>query len=93
MYTDRVFTSTIQNSIRTHGSIASTYAYVFDYMGNYNLGQVFGAARSEWGVVHTEDLFYFFNSSVFHDGFRRKEPEYKLSEVMTNLISNFARYG
>lgn len=93
MYTDRIFTNTIQHSIRTQSSVAPTYAYLFDYMGKYNLGQVFGAAKPEWGVVHTEDLFYFFNSSVFHDGFRRNEPEYKLSEVMTNLISNFARYG
>lgn len=93
MYTDRIFTNTIQKAIRYHGSVSPVYAYLFDFMGKYNLGQVFGAAKSEWGVVHTEDLFYVFNSSVFHDGFRRNDPEYRLSEIMTNLISNFARHG
>ncbi|ODN02960.1 Venom carboxylesterase-6 [Orchesella cincta] len=94
MYTDRIFTNGIQQAIRSHGSIAPTYAYIFSYKGqNYNLGEVFGAAKSEWGVVHTEDLFYMFNSSVFHHGFKRKDPEYKMSEIMTNLIGNFAKNG
>lgn len=93
MYTDRIFTNGLQQSIRTQGSIAPTYAYIFDFMGNYNLGQVFGAAKQEWGVVHTEDLFFIFNSSIFHHGFKRNDPEYKLSEIVTNLLANFAKFG
>lgn len=58
MYTDRFYTSTIRKAIKSHSAIApdSTYAYVFDYKGKYNLGSLFGSPESEWGTKVYETL-------------------------------------
>ncbi|ODN01293.1 Esterase E4 [Orchesella cincta] len=95
MYTDRYFSNTLQKAIRAHSRIAptKTYAYIFDYTGKYNLGQLFGVPRSEWASAHTEDVMMIFNSSSFHHGLSKRDVEYQLSEIMTNVVSNFAATG
>ncbi|CAL8094847.1 unnamed protein product [Orchesella dallaii] len=95
MYTDRFFSNTLQKAIRAHSHLAptKTYAYIFDYTGKYNLGQLFGVPRSEWASAHTEDVMMIFNSSSYHHGLSKRDVEYQLAEIMTNVVSNFVATG
>lgn len=43
------------------------------------------------GVGHGEDAFYVFNSSTLYHGFQQVDCERKLSELMVNFLSNFAK--
>lgn len=53
MYTDRYYTTSIRQAIRAHSSLLpdSTYAYLFDFKGKYNLGSLFGIPESDWGKI------------------------------------------
>jgi len=90
MYTDRIFSAPLDEAIRAHSEVAPTHSYIFSYKGKYNLGTLFGVPKSEWGISHTEDLFYYFNSSSYHHGLKKKDVEYELSSIMTNVLVNFA---
>lgn len=95
MYTDRFYSNTIHKAIHAHSRIAPTmtYAYIFDHVGKYNLGELFGVPQDEWGSGHTEDSMMVFNSSVFHHGLSKRDDEYQLSKIMTNVIGNFVASG
>lgn len=95
MYTDRFYSNTLHKAIHAHSRIAptQTYAYMFDYVGKYNLGELFGVPRGEWGSGHTEDCMMIFNSSSYHHGLSKRDVEYELSEIMTNIVSTFVGYG
>lgn len=95
MYTDRYFSNTLHKAIHAHSQIAptKTYAYIYDFVGKYNLGELFGVPRSEWSSAHTEDVMMIFNSSSYHHGLSKRDVEYQLSEIMTNVLSNFMATG
>ncbi|CAG7815080.1 unnamed protein product [Allacma fusca] len=93
MYTDRHFGNSLHKALQYHSKIAPTYSYVFDFMGKYNLGNLIGQRQHEWGVGHAEDTFYLFNSSSSYAGFKKSDPELKLSSIMVNVICNFVRTG
>jgi len=42
------------------------------------------------GVGHAEDIFYLFNSSTVYQGFKREDPEFKISQTLVNIMYNFA---
>ena len=39
----------MDQALKHHAKIAPTYAYVFDYMGNYHMGNLIGYRPNEWG--------------------------------------------
>ena len=39
----------MDKALRHHVKTAPTYAYVFDYMGNYHMGNLIGLRPNEWG--------------------------------------------
>ncbi|ODN01310.1 Esterase 6 [Orchesella cincta] len=91
---DRLFMPGIHQAIKTHATIAPTYAYVFGFKGKYSLGSLVGRLPSEWGTQHQDDIMYFLNSSIYYPGFKRQDvDEHTLSNVMTSVITNFAAKG
>ncbi|CAG7828249.1 unnamed protein product [Allacma fusca] len=93
MTTDRFFTCGFEKSLRMHAKVAPSYGYIVTYKSRYNLGGVLRLREEEWGVGHSDDVAYFFNMSTYGPGFRHSDPEYKLSKLLINLVTNFAYTG
>ncbi|CAG7821889.1 unnamed protein product [Allacma fusca] len=89
-FSDRIFVNEFHEALLAHSKIAPTYAYIFRYKGKYNVANFMGINTPEWGAGHAEDVFYMFNSSVLYHGFKKSDPERQLSQLMVNLVSNFA---
>ncbi|ODN01308.1 Esterase FE4 [Orchesella cincta] len=85
--TDRMFTTGIYEAAKAHVQVAPTYSYFFDFNGQYNQIVNYGYPASEW------DVFYLFNASRIYSGFKRGDPEYEISRILVNLITNFADKG
>ena len=45
------------------------------------------------GVTHTDDLLYLLNSTLLYAPLKVTDPEFKISEYMTEAWANFATSG
>ncbi|CAG7821886.1 unnamed protein product [Allacma fusca] len=93
LFGDRLFLHGVFKAITLHSHVAPTFAYYFQYKGKYNAANLYGYNSDEWGVGHTEDLYYYFNSSSAYPGFKRSDREYQLSHILTTFLTTFAKHG
>jgi len=94
MLADRFFRFGIIKSIQAHLEIAPTYSYYFSFSeGKYNLANYAAYDSKEWGPGHAEDDYYFFNASNQYAGYKHGDPDYELSQIMTNMFTNFFNTG
>ena len=90
MTTDALFYLPFHKSIQAHFRIAPTYATIFGFKGTYGFGSLFGYQQSDYGVAHTDDIWFYLNSTTYLPGFRTTDPDYEMVKFMTNWIYQFA---
>jgi carboxylesterase type B len=94
IFGDRLMLPGINKALEVHSQHAPTYAAIFGFKGKYTLGRMVGRRASDWGVGHTDDLFYYFNSSTYVPGFKKADvAELAMSNIMTTFLANFAHTG
>jgi len=93
MLGDRFIISGLHKGMQYHSSLAPTYAYKFSYKGKYSVSHGLSLNRADWGVTHLDDIAYFLNSTFYFKPMQLNDPEFAISQFMTNVWSNFATTG
>jgi len=89
---DRLIMAAVHKGLKYHSRVAPTYGYFFNFTGKYGTAASHGLKIKDWGISHDDDLIYLLNSTTYH-ALRVGEPEYEMSEFMTNVWANFAIHG
>ncbi|XP_035712841.1 venom carboxylesterase-6 [Folsomia candida] len=92
MMGDRLIMSAIHKGLKYHARIAPTFGYFFNYTGRYGTAAIYGLNNHEWGISHDDDLIYLMNSTTYAP-MKVGEPEYEISEFLTNVWASFATHG
>lgn len=90
---DRWVVTGVHKSIQYHSGLAPTYGYKFSYKGRYSVAKPLSLNRADWGVTHFDDISYFLNSTLYFEPMKLEDPEFTISEFMTNVWTNFASTG
>ncbi|KAK5647000.1 hypothetical protein RI129_005464 [Pyrocoelia pectoralis] len=70
------------------------YYYVFGYKGSESHCNLLeDNLKDNYGVCHSDDLLYLFNSKELFSELVRHESDSEVAELMTKLWTNFAKYG
>lgn len=69
-----------------------TYYYKFSYQGRYSHINLPNSTKP-YGVVHHDDLIYFFYISPLFPKFNVTDPEYTMVKKLTTMWTNFATTG
>jgi len=54
---------------------------------------VFGMDHKEFGVSHSEDISFIFNSSIYWESFDAHKNSMEISNLVVGLFSNFMSKG
>ncbi|KAJ8954409.1 hypothetical protein NQ318_011083 [Aromia moschata] len=98
LYSDRSFTYSIYQTALFHSiqGQENLWFYYFNYSGQYSYGNAFAATDNninyDWGVSHCDDLLYLFKTPAIFPEFKKTNDKLMI-EVMTELWTNFAKYG
>ncbi|KAF2885851.1 hypothetical protein ILUMI_20324 [Ignelater luminosus] len=69
------------------------YYYLFGYKGSSSFCDLITDDSEEYGVCHSDDLLYLFNLDLFFPDSKPTESDKKVTDFMTTLWANFAKYG
>ncbi|ODM95528.1 Esterase FE4 [Orchesella cincta] len=96
LFGDRFILECGLEAMRYHSQYtgAPVYGYRFSYQGRYSIVQKNGQDPQDWGVAHLDDLIYLFNNTdYFTITLQPGDEEFRMSQIMTNIWSNFATFG
>ncbi|ODM96612.1 Venom carboxylesterase-6 [Orchesella cincta] len=95
MFGDRYSVSCGLKAMRYHSIHTGqpVYAYHLSFNGKYSIVQLLGQNSQDWGASHLNDLVYQFNNTAYYPELKLEDEEYKLSQIMNNMWSNFATHG
>jgi len=95
MFSDRYVIVCGVKSLQYHAKFsgAPVYPYLFNYRGSYSYVQLLGQKPSDWGVSHLDDLIYLFNNTSTYPTLKTTDEDYKVSRIMIDLWTNFAKIG
>lgn len=93
VFSDRYFHLGILKAIEQHTKIAPTYSYHYKLNSKIGIAGQFQMDPSVYGATHVDDLAVIFNSSAFFEPIDRLANANLVSEFMTNVLVNFAKFG
>lgn len=93
LYTDYHFEMSIllEAEIMARSVDAPIYNYYFTYSGGRNMVKYHFGFKNEDGACHGDDILYMFNSMMWP--FKITQADQKMIDWMTEMITNFAKYG
>lgn len=77
----------------TDSSSSKCYFYKFTCDSDRNYFGKAGAEFSLYGPSHVDDLLYLFNAKALNMTLNKESKEYELIKVVTQLFTNFVKYG
>ncbi len=93
MGTDRYFNIGNRKTLKYHSKIAPTYSYIFSYTNPKGIAHLFGVPPEDYGVSHSEDLAFVYNSSLYWESFDGKDGGMDVVNLLVSLFSNFISRG
>ncbi|XP_075970973.1 esterase FE4-like isoform X2 [Anticarsia gemmatalis] len=93
LYTDLHFEMPmlIEAEIMTQKMEAPVFIYHFKYAGGRNMVKQKSGFVDEPGACHGDDILYMFKGKLWP--YRIKEADQRMIDWMTDMITNFAKYG
>lgn len=67
------------------------FYYKFTYMGRFSVFKY--PNNAPWGVDHGDDVQYLAEFPLMAPIYQSDDPEYKMVQIYTRLITNFASTG
>ncbi|CAL8114282.1 unnamed protein product [Orchesella dallaii] len=91
--TDRYFNTGNRKTLEYHSKIAPTYSYIFGYKNPKGFANLFGMDHKEYGVSHSEDVSFIYNSSTYWESFDDHNGSLDISKLVVSLFTNFISTG
>ncbi|KAF2901468.1 hypothetical protein ILUMI_04718 [Ignelater luminosus] len=95
MFSDAAVLTTEDVTVELHTKYSRkpVYYYLFGYKGSASFCDQFSGDTEDFGVCHSDDLLYLFNCESILPDYKPTESDEKVTDLMTTLWANFAKYG